>query len=64
MKKALSLLLSLVLFHSLSAQSQPKRVYVFDVKEEIGPTVWLKMQKAFEEAEEWKADLILLHMNT
>ncbi len=64
MKKALSLLLSLVLFHSLSAQSQPKRVYVFDVKEEIGPTVWLKMQKAFEEAEEWRADLILLHMNT
>lgn len=41
-----------------------KRVYKFDVKEEIGPPVWRKMQKAFEEAEEWEADLILLHMNT
>jgi len=41
-----------------------KRVYKFDVKEEIGPPVWRKMQQAFEEANEWDADLILLHMNT
>lgn len=41
-----------------------KKVYVFDVKEEIGLGVWRKMQKAFEEANEWQADLILLHMNT
>ncbi|MDC0303794.1 nodulation protein NfeD [Flavobacteriales bacterium] len=44
--------------------SSVKRVYKFDVKEEIGPPVWRKMQKAFSEAEEWNADLILLHMNT
>ena len=43
---------------------EKKRVYKFDIKEEIGPPVWRKMQKAFEEAEEWEADLILLHMNT
>lgn len=39
-------------------------VYVFDIKEEIGPSVWRKMEKAFKQAEELKADLILLHMNT
>ena len=41
-----------------------KRVYRFEMKEEIGPPVWRKMQQAFEEANEWNADLILLHMNT
>jgi membrane-bound serine protease (ClpP class) len=40
------------------------KVFVFDVKEEIGPPVWRKMQKAFEQAKELKSDLILLHMNT
>lgn len=41
-----------------------KRVYKFDIKEEIGPPIWRKMQKAFNEANKWDADLILLHMNT
>lgn len=40
------------------------KVFVFDIKEEIGPPVWRKMQKAFKQAEELNADLILLHMNT
>ncbi len=40
------------------------KVYVFDVKEEIGPGIWRKMEKAFNQAEELKVDLILLHMNT
>ncbi|MCF8277580.1 MAG: nodulation protein NfeD [Flavobacteriales bacterium] len=44
--------------------SSAKRVYQFDVKEEIGPGVWRKMQQAFKEANDWNADLILLHMNT
>ncbi|TNF30784.1 MAG: nodulation protein NfeD [Bacteroidetes bacterium] len=48
---------------SLDSTSK-KRVYKFDIKEEIGPPIWRKMQKAFEEAEAWNADLILLHMNT
>lgn len=43
---------------------EKKKVYKFDVKEEIGPPVWRKMVQAFDEAEEWNADLILLHMNT
>lgn len=46
------------------AESGKKKVYVFDVKEEIGPVVWRKMRHAFAEANDWNADLILLHMNT
>lgn len=50
---------------SASANStSKKKVFKFNVKEEIGPPVWRKMQKAFDEANEWEADLILLHMNT
>ena len=41
-----------------------KRIYKFDVKEEIGPPIWRKMQKAFADAHEWNADLILIDMNT
>jgi len=47
-----------------SLEGHKKRVYLFDIKEEIGPGVWRQMQKAFAEAESWNADLILLHMNT
>ncbi len=45
-------------------QSQKKKVYVFEIKEEIAKPAWLKTQKAFEESRELNADLILLHMNT
>ena len=48
----------------LKVDSTKKKVYKFDVKEEIGPPVWRKMQQAFDEAKAWEADLILLHMNT
>jgi len=65
MKKLLALLLAIMPL-ALPAQdtTATKRVYKFDIKEEIGPGVWRKMQKAFKEAEDWSADLILLHMNT
>lgn len=41
-----------------------KRVYVFDIKEEIAAQVWRKTDKAFHEAEEMKADIVLIQMNT
>lgn len=47
-----------------SSTTEKTTVYVFDIKEEIGPPIWRKMQKAFKQAEESKADLILLHINT
>lgn len=65
MKKLLTLLLAIVpLLAPAQDTTAIKRVYKFDIKEEIGPGVWRKMQKAFTEADEWSADLILLHMNT
>lgn len=41
-----------------------QKVYIFDVKDEIGPPVWRRMKQAFVEASDWDSDLILLHMNT
>ncbi|MCF8256821.1 MAG: nodulation protein NfeD [Flavobacteriales bacterium] len=66
MKKLLFLFT--VLFASQWANAQDstaiRKVYKFDIKEEIGPPVWREMQKAFADADKWGADLILLHMNT
>ena len=39
-------------------------VYKFDIKTEIGPAIWRETQKAFNEANEQQADVILIHMNT
>ena len=46
-----------------SAESQI-RVYVYDIRKEIAKPAWWVTQKAFKEAEEWKADYIILHLNT
>jgi membrane-bound serine protease (ClpP class) len=51
--------------HSQVADNQSKKlVYVFDIDEEIAPPVTRRMSKAWADAEEQKADLILIHMNT
>ena len=61
-------LLILILFATSSAivdaQDSDRIIYTFDIKEEIAPPVWHKTKKAFREAKENKADLILIHMNT
>jgi len=41
-----------------------KIIYRFDIKEEIAPPVWRMTKKAFQEAKELKADVVLIHMNT
>jgi len=40
------------------------KVFKFDVKREIGPAAWRQTKDAFQEAQDWNADLILIHMNT
>ncbi len=40
------------------------KVYKFDIKQDIGPPVWRQTKDAFEEAEDWNADIFLIHMNT
>ncbi len=39
-------------------------VYLFDIRDEIGKPSWRVMREAFTEANEVKADYILLHLNT
>jgi len=48
----------------LKVDSLKKIVYVFPVKENIGPGIWRQTIKAFAEADSMKADIIVLHMNT
>lgn len=40
------------------------RVYVFEMKQQVDKALWRLTQKALEASEEWKADLILIRMNT
>ena len=49
----------------LNATSNPSGlIYKFDIKQEIAPPVWHNTKKAFREAKELNADIILIHMNT
>ena len=46
-------------------QSQDRlRVYTFEITENIAPPAWRLTQRAFEEAESLKVDLIIIRMNT
>lgn len=61
------LIVSGLFSNELQAQndtSKTYKVYEFNIDEEIAPPVWRKTKKAFKEAREMKADLILIHMNT
>ncbi len=52
-------------FGTANAQSEgSKKVFKFNIQEEIAPPVWRMTQKAFKEAKLINADLILIHMNT
>lgn len=60
-------LVSLFLFFSffVSAENnKSNKVLIFEIREEIAPPVWYKMQKAFRFAQEEDAKLIVLHINT
>ncbi len=60
--------ISLLIFtYTASADTIPEKktlVYRFDMKTEVGPALWRRTQQSFQEAEELKADYILIHMNT
>jgi membrane-bound serine protease (ClpP class) len=67
--KFLTFFLFILLAFIVNAQdttiiSKPKKIYLFEIREEIAKPAWLKTQKAFDEAKEMGADLILIHMNT
>lgn len=62
--RQLILLLVFSLQALLSTGSGPQKVYTFDLKDEIGPSALRMVQKAFDEAKDKKADVILIRMNT
>lgn len=39
-------------------------VYLFEIKENIAPPAWRLTKRAFEEAVEMNADIVLIHLNT
>lgn len=61
------LLISLLLFigfTTATAAEKSEKVLVFEIRDEIAPPIWFKMQKAFQFAQQENADLIVLHINT
>jgi membrane-bound serine protease (ClpP class) len=45
-------------------QADTTLVYVFEIRENIAPPAWRLTQRAFEEAREIHADLVIIHLNT
>ena len=45
-------------------QKDTTMVYLFEIKENIAPPAWRLTKRAFDEADEMNADLILIHLNT
>ncbi|HAQ70842.1 MAG TPA: serine protease [Flavobacteriales bacterium] len=66
MKNVFLVLLVALLSFSNNAQedSGPKKVYQFEIKQEIGAPIWRTTKMAMEEAHEIGADLIFINMNT
>lgn len=58
------LIILIVLTSVFSFSQEKKKVYVLDIKQEIGPAVWRHTQLAFDNAKKSNSDLILIHMNT
>ena len=64
---AIVFLLQLTVHQDLQAQtiSETKKiVYTFELKQEIAPAAWRIVNNCFKEAEDLKADIIVLHLNT
>jgi membrane-bound serine protease (ClpP class) len=64
MKKTFFSILSLLFMNLLFAQDSTLLIYKFNIKENIAPSVWRQTKKVFTEAENLKANIILIHMNT
>jgi len=65
--RKLAVLLTITLLavtNSLVASDSPSRVVLFEMNEEVSPSLWVKTQKAFELAQRDSADLFLIKMNT
>ncbi len=57
-------LLSFATIANAQTEKDQKIVYQFDIKKEIAPPVWHNTKKAFQQAIDTNADLVIIHMNT
>jgi len=64
MRKITLLILSLLIMDLLYAQDSTLLIYKFNIQEQIAPSVWRQTKKVFSEAENIKANMILIRMNT
>ncbi|MEC3880350.1 NfeD family protein [Parapedobacter sp. 10938] len=63
-KALLGPLLATICLVLVAFAAQSQHVYRFDIKEDIGPSAWRQVKNAYTKAEEAKADLVLIEMNT
>lgn len=61
-----SVVLNTLASDSISSKNADKQklVYIFNIKQNIMPATWRQTKQAFDEADQLKANLILIHMNT
>ncbi|TAL58662.1 MAG: nodulation protein NfeD [Bacteroidetes bacterium] len=64
MKITLSVLVSFLLLTSSLMFGQKKNIFVLPIKEEIGPASARHIEEGFMQAKQFKADYIILHINT
>ncbi|UKJ05989.1 NfeD family protein [Solitalea lacus] len=53
-----------ICYYSLAQETSKVRVYQFRINEEIAPGTWRKVKQAFSEAESYKAEIIVIDLNT
>lgn len=60
----LTLLLLISSFYMAATNAPVKRYFRIDIQKEIGSTTWVYVEKGLKEAKQWRADGIILNMNT
>jgi len=50
--------------HDRTESPYGKKIFTFHINQEIGPAAWRLTQKCFAQAEKYKADVIIIQMNT
>jgi len=60
----ISMIFGLLVFGQVDSLDKTTLIYKFEIKEQIAPPAVRTTQRAFEEAEEAGAELMLIHMNT
>ncbi|MCD7972939.1 MAG: nodulation protein NfeD [Candidatus Azobacteroides sp.] len=63
-KYFLFIILSLFFVTVIKASEDKELIYGIKLQKDVGSTTWLYIQNGFKEAEELKAEVILIHMNT